>query len=361
MIEVDTKRIETLLQAMTRVGASALHLVPGRTPALRVQRRFVVGDEAPVRGECIDDFVRDLLFSDHREQLARTGHVAVLYVAHSGSRYRVTVAEANGQTSVVIRPMPETPPQFDQLELPPQVAGFTRCRSGLLLVGGFFGAGKSTTLAAIVEALNQDQGRHVMTVEDTIQYVHQDGPALLLQREVGTHVASAADGIREAMLIGVDVIVVGELRDLAAVEAALAAAESGCLVIGGVEAGSVVGAISEVVHLAAFEQRPRLRTRLARVLRGATAQSLLNRTHSAGRVPVVEVMVGNLAVRQAIRRGALHELPGIMQRCRGLGMQSIDVALRQLLANHLVTPEEASLHANEREEVVASPLPHHAR
>lgn len=354
---MDTKRIETLLTAMTRVGASALHLVPGRAPALRVQRRFVVGDEEPVRGECIEEFVRDLLFSDHREQLARIGHVAVLYVAHNGSRHRVTVAAANGCTSVVIRPMPETPPQIDQLELPPQVASFTHCRSGLVLVAGFFGAGKSTTMAAMVEALNQDQGRHVMTIEDAIQFVHQDGHALLVQREVGAHVGSVAEGVREAMAIGVDAVVISELRDLESLEAALAAAESGCLVIGGVEAGSIVGAMSELVHMASFEQRPRLRTRLARVLRGATAQSLLNRTHSAGRVPVVEVLVGNLAVRQAIRRGALHDLPGIMQRCRGLGMQSIDVALRQLLANHLVTPEEASLHANERDDVVATPKP----
>jgi twitching motility protein PilT len=350
---MDQKRLEDLLAAMTRLGASALHLVPGRAPSLRVQRRFVPGDEVVVQPADVDEVMRDMLFADHRELLARHGHVEVLYVARSRRRYRATVAEAGGQSSLVLRPVPEVPPQLAALELPEQVGALARGRSGLVVVAGFFGSGKSTTLAAIVESLAQDASRHVVTVEDAIQFVHHGGASLLHQREVGTHVATAADGIRQAMASGADAIVVGEIGDAASLEAAIAAAESGCAVFAGVEAGSIVGAISKLAGTVPPEDRPRLRVRLSRALRGCLAQSLLHRSHKAGRVPVVEVLIGNPAVRAAILEGAFHELPEIMQRCRGLGMQTTDIALRALLSRHLVTQDEALLHASSREEVLA--------
>jgi twitching motility protein PilT len=350
---LDPKRLEALLAAMTRVGASALHLVPGHAPALRVQRRFVSGDELHVQSSDVDELIRDLLFADHREQLARTGHVEVLYVARSARRYRATVAAAFGQVSLVLRPVPEVPPKLASLELPEQVAGFTRCRAGLVLVAGYFGAGKSTTLAAVVEALNQDPSRHVVTIEDRIQYVHQCGAALLHQREVGTHVASVADGVRQAIAAGADALVLAAVPDANAAEAMLAAAESGCLVFVGVEAGSIAGALTELGNLVALEERPRLRTRLSRALRGAMAQSLLHRSHRAGRVPAVEILVASPAVRALVRKGALAELGPLMHRCRGLGMQTTDLSLRSLLARHLITQDEALLHAVDRDEVLA--------
>lgn len=350
---MDTQRLETLLAAMTRVGASALHLVPGRAPALRVQRRFVAGDETKVQPADIDELTRDMLFSDHRDRLEHSGHVEVLYVARSGKRYRATVADIGGRHSLVLRPLPAGTPKLDDLELPEQVAAFARGRSGFVPVAGFFGSGKSTTLAALVGVLNQDPARHIVTIEDAIEFVHENGAALLHQREVGTHVATAATGIQQAVAMGVDAIVVGEIRCADTLDAAITAAESGCLVFGGVEAGSIVGALTELLLLVAAEERPRLRVRLSRVLRGATAQSLLQRSHRTGRVAVVEILVGNPAARTAIRNGHLQELHGIMQRCRSLGMQTSDIALRALLARHLVTQEEALLHATDRDEVLA--------
>ena len=333
---MDTTRLETLLTAMTRVGASALHLVPGRAPALRVQRRFVSGDETSVQQADVDELLRDMLFSDHREQMARCGHVEVLYVSRSGRRYRASAAEAFGHCSLVLRPVPEVPPRLESLELPEQVAGFARCRSGFVAIAGFFGAGKSTTLAGLVE-----------------QLMHQNGAALLHQREVGTHVASVAAGVRQAVASGACVLVIGELRCGEALDAAITAAESGCLVFAGVEAGSIQGAITELSALVPLEDRPRLRTRLSRVLRGATAQSLLHRSHKAGRIPVVEVLVGSPAARAIVRKGALGDLQALMQRCRGLGMQTMDISLRSLLARHLVGQDEAMLHATDRDEVLA--------
>jgi twitching motility protein PilT len=204
-----------------------------------------------------------------------------------------------------------------------------------------------------VGVLNQDPTRHIVTIEDTIEFVHENGAALLHQREVGTHVATAAAGIQQAVATGVDAIVVGEIRDAEALDAAITAAESGCLVLGGVEAGSIVGALTELSLMVVPEERPRLRVRLSRALRGAMAQSLLQRSHRVGRVAVVEILVANPAARTAIRNGSLKDLQGIMHRCRGLGMQTADIALRALLARHLVTQEEALLHATDRDEVLA--------
>lgn len=353
---MDQKRLDDLLTAMSRLGGSALHLVPGRAPALRVQRRFVPGDDVSVQAADVEELMRDMLFSDHREQLAMRGHVEVLYVSRSRRRYRATVAEAGGVPSLVLRPVPALPPQLAALDLPEQVAALARGRGGLVVVAGFFGSGKSTTLSAIVELLNQDPSRHIVTVEDTIQFVHHNGPALLHQREVGTHVATAAAGIRQAQASGADVVVVGELRDAEALDAAIVAAEAGCSVFVGVEAGSIHGAISLLTGYVPIDERARLRIRLSRAMRGCLAQSLLQRSHRGGRVPVVEVLICNTAVRQAIRKGALHELPAIMERCRGLGMQTTDLALRALLAKHLVTQEEALLHASDRDEVLTRPV-----
>jgi twitching motility protein PilT len=353
---VDANELENLLASMNRVGASALHLVPGRAPALRVQRRFVPGEGSPVQSSDVEELTRDMMFADHRERLARSGSTDLLYVARTGRRYRATIAQVTTGVSLVLRPLPESTPKLEDLDLPDHVAQFTRGRSGLVLVAGFFGSGKSTTLAALVGALNQDPARHIVTIEDSIEFVHGNGAALLHQREVGTHVASAVEGIRQAVAIGVDAIVVGEIRDAETLEAAITAAEAGCLVLGGVEAGSIVGAFTELLLMAETEDRARLRARLARSLRGAMAQSLLQRSHRAGRVAVVEILVGNLAARAAIRKGSLAELNSIMQRCRSLGMQTSDISLRGLLSRHLISPEEALLHANDRDELLGRGL-----
>ena len=208
-------------------------------------------------------------------------------------------------------------------------------------------------MAAVIDSCNGDAARHLVSIEDSIEVVHGNGAALLHQREIGTHVVSASEGVRQAVASGADVIVVSEIRDFETLDAVLTAVESGCLVFGGVEAGSIVGVIVEMTSLAAVEDRPRLRTRLARSLRGVTAQSLLHRSHQGGRVPVVEVLVASPSVRTAIRSGRLQDLGAIMRRCRGLGMQTTDIALRGLLNRHVVTEEEALLHASNRDEVLA--------
>jgi len=329
---------------MQRIGASSMHLVPGRPPSLRVQRRVVELDESLVTVEQIEEFVQDLLFSDHRELLVERGQVEVLYMGRDGRRYRACVAECAGQRSLTMRPLPSAVPTLEELELPGQVAALARHGSGLVLCAGFFGAGKSTTLAALVNELNQDAGRHIVTIEDSIEFIHESGFALLHQQEIGTHVNSAVEGIRQAVALGADTIVLSELQGSDMIEAVLSAVESGCQVFCGVESGSVVGALNDLVLSVPRESRSRLCARISRILCGVTAQFLLPRSHRAGRVAVVEVLVASPAVRVAIRDGRFQELPDIMHRCGGVGMQTAQAALHALELAHLVNPGDVQLY-----------------
>lgn len=352
---MDKQNLDELLATMVRAGASSLHLIPGRPPCMRVQRRFLVSEHAPISAGDIEELTRDFLFEDHRVRLQLSGHVEVLFVSRTGQRFRTTVMQQGAGLSMLMRPVAERPARLDELELPQQIGGFTQFRSGLVVITGFFGAGKCTTLAAMVDKINQETTRNVVTLEDPIECLHPPAQALLHQREVGVHVDSFANGIKQAVRVGADVIAVADLDSAATLDAALSAVESGCLVLAAFEASSVVGACQELPHLMPIETRPRTRTRLATSLRALAAQTLLPRAHNQGRVALVEILLNNASVRLAIRNGQAQELPDIMARCRGLGMQTTDIALRNLLAKHLITPEEALHHASNRELLQARP------
>ncbi|MCA8975665.1 MAG: Flp pilus assembly complex ATPase component TadA [Planctomycetes bacterium] len=341
-------RFEASLSAMHRIGAMTMHLVAGRPPCVRVQRRLVELDAQRITAAEVDEFVRDLLFADHRQTLAARGQVEVLYMGRDGSRYRVSVADCARQRAITFRSLPDSVPSLQKLDLPEQVGGLVQHRSGLVLVAGFFGSGRSTTLAALVKMLGEDEGRHIVTIEDSIEFVHGTSKALVHQQEVGRHVAGAAEGIRQAMATGADTIVVSELQGEAVLDAAVTAAEAGCLVLCGVESGSVVGALSELVIGVQPERRARLRTRMSRVLRGVTAQYLLPRAHRPGRVAVVEVLIASPVVRSTIRKGQFQDLLAIMSRYRGIGMQTTRAALHDLHAAHLISAEDAQLHHSPR-------------
>lgn len=330
---MSTPYLDGLLQALHAQGGAALHLQPELPPAVRRQRRLQPLPEPPVTAAWLDECIRDLLFADHRKLLQQQGQVEVLYVGAAGRRHRVLVCEQEGRHAMVLRPVPAVPPRLEQLRLPQVVQAQVQQRAGLLVVAGHAGSGKGTTLQALVAALQQDPTRHIVTVEAAIECVHPPGAALLHQREVGVHVQSAVAGIQQAIAIGADALVVNAVLDQAAVDAAVAAAEAGCLVVIGIEAGSTAGALNALLGAVAIEQRPRLRARLARVLRMATAQQLVVTSPGGARRAAVEVLVGSPAVRRAVRSGQFGELAELMDRQHGLGMQSMAKALRELVGD----------------------------
>jgi len=349
---METKELEQMLVSMTRAGASSLHLIPGHAPCVRVQGKFIHSEYDDLAADAIEDLTRDLLFEDHRARLDRDGQVEVLYVSRARQRFRTTVLKQECGLSLLLRPVPDNAPKLTELQMPPQVASFVQYRNGLVMVTGSFGSGKSTTMAALVDQFNHETACHVATIEDPIEYLHPQGLALLHQREIGPHVKDYATGIQQAMRIGAEVIFISELSDGVALSAALDAVESGSLVLAGFDASSVVGACMELPMLMSEADRARTRVRLAESLRAVTTQALLPCAHQQGRVPMVEVLISNSAVKAAISEGDYKVLPAIMDRCRGLGMQTADVALRALLSQHLITPEEAMQHAANREHVL---------
>ena len=345
---MDRNDLEALLASTVRSSASTLHLVAGRAPCMRVQGTLVQSEGEAIRAQALEDLTKDILFADHRTALLRGQEVEILYCARSGIRFRTSIQQQSQGLSLVFRRVPREVPTLEDLGLPELVSSFVGFQSGLVVLTGFVGSGKSTTLAALVEHLNREVPLHLMSIESPIEFVFQQGAAVVHQREVGHHVSSFAEGIREARLHSADVVVVGELQDVEALDAALDAAESGMLVLTTLHASSVGAALAQAIGMVAPEERLRLQARLAGCLRVVMAQTLLQRSHQKGRVPLLEILVTNQSAAKAIRSGALEDLPDIMQKGRGVGMQTVDQGLRALLNRNLITLDEALYHAADR-------------
>ena len=348
----DRAQLEELLAAFVRAGGTALHLMPDRVPWIRLDGRVMPLSERAIEAHELHDLLRDFLFADHHARLAKGEEVDVLFATKAGDRFRtMVIPQADGE-NVVFRRVPDQVPSFEEAGLPELLAALLAARDGLVVLTGSDGSGKRATLAAMVARLAQERAVQVVTIERQIEFVHTNQRSIVQQREVGTHVDSVADGVREALLQSADVIVIDELDDAAGLRAAIAAAESGRLVIASFDASCVVGAVARLPGLAPGEERSLLRRRLAGVLRALISQTLVRRRHGRGRVPLLEILLRNDAVCRAIRRGRHDELPGLMARGRGLGMQTSDMALRALVQRNLVSADEARWHAHDRDQVL---------
>ncbi len=343
--------LELLLAGMVRSGASAVVLMPGHPPLVRVQGALVATDGKVLDEHGVAELLRGSLFQDQWQRVHAGHEVHFLYTTSTGERLRTVVMRQDGGVKAVMRRVPQQIPSFESLGLPELLSSFIEFQSGLVLLTGFLGSGKSSTLAAMVDRLNRTTNELVVTVEQPIEYLFETASALVHQRELGTHVADYAQGIHEAVYHGADVVVVGDLRDYATLDAALDAAEKGLLVLTTLHASSVVGGLYDLVSLCPVDERPRMRVRLSQVLRAMMSQTLIRRSQTKGRVPLLEILINNQAVRTQLRAGAFQELPGIMEKSRGLGMQSVDQGLRALLARNLISVEEALYHATNRDAV----------
>jgi twitching motility protein PilT len=352
---IDRSQLEDLLGSLVRSEATALHLIAGRRPCLRLQGKVMPAEHPPVPAQALDELCRDFLFEDHRRRLQRGDEVELLFTSRAGARFRMLVTQNGAGLGLVFRRLPSTIPTLDQLCLPEMLGAFCSFRSGLVLLSGFLGSGKSTTLAALIGRVLQDATRHVVTIEESIEFVFESKSGLVHQREVGLHVDSPAIGVREAIRHGADVVVVSELKDHATLLALCDAVDRGLLVFVSATASSIVNCLSQLAAMAPPEQRGVTRARLATCLKAAIGQTLLQRSQSSGRVPVLEILINNSTVARLLREGKLDELPSAMEKHRGLGMQTVDMGLRNLLNRNLVTVEEAHYHALDKNQLPAPP------
>lgn len=307
---------------------SDLHIVEGEPPIGRIHGALVELDAQPISGAPFTAFMHILLAEDLQDSFARGGDIDTSY-AGAGHRWRVHAYTQRAGRAFSIRRIPSCPPPLESLGLPESVVQWSCLRTGLVLITGPTSSGKTTTAASILDRINTRDSKHIVTIEDPIEFVLGSRRSLVSQREVGTHVASFSDALRSSLREDPDIIFVGEMRDLETVRLALQAAETGHLVISTLHTSSVTKTIARIVDLFPAEQQPQVRAALADTIEGIIAQDLVvNRL--GDRSLVAEVLVATSAVRSLIREGKAHHLEHVLDTSASSGMRSRAASVRLL-------------------------------
>jgi twitching motility protein PilT len=336
--------LDALLAAGVERGASDIHLKPGVPPILRVDGRLEPQAGLGVVGaEFMDGVARRILPERLYTRLKGGREVDVGYSVPGLGRFRVNMFLALGAIRAVMRAIPPSKPRFEDLGLPPVLARLAMERRGLLLVTGITGSGKSTTLAAIVDYMNRHRNAHIITIEDPIEFTHDDIGCVISQREIGHDTPSFAGALRAALREDPDIIMVGEMRDAETMAVALHAAETGHLVLSTLHTLNATETVNRILSTFPPHQEQQIRDQLAAVIQGVVSQRLIPRVGGDGRVPAVEVMIGTAAIRDCIREARrTPEIPAfIVQGALQYGMQSFDQCLLTLYRDGLIAYETA--------------------
>jgi twitching motility protein PilT len=336
-------RIDSFLRLAADQRASDLHFHTGDTPMIRYDGELVA---LPFRALSPDEsrrFLYEIMTPEQREELERDFEIDFAYEIDGVGRFRVNAYHQSRGLGAVFRLIPEKLPTLAQLGLPRVIRQLAMLENGLVLVSGPTGSGKSTTLAAIVNEINETSERHIITIEDPIEHIHVSKRSIITQREVGQHTESFAAALRAALREAPDVLVVGELRDLQTVMLALSATETGVLVFGTLHTSSAAKSVDRILDLCPEEVEAQVRSTLSVLLRGVVAQQLLKRSGGDGMIAAVEVLLPSFALSHMIREGKTHQIDGYIQQREneGTAMQSLDTALIRLVTQGLVDLEEA--------------------
>lgn len=332
---------EKLLALAVSQHASDLHLCAGSPPVLRIHgklRRLKAEALAP---DAMARLVASVLTEEQLQQYRRDLQLDLAYELPGVGRFRCNVYRQSRGDAIALRVIPDRVPRLEEIGAPPVLVSFARLRRGLVLVTGPTGSGKSTTLAAIIDRINEERREHIITIEDPIEYVHRPKNCLINQREIGAHTRSFADALRAALREDPDVILVGEMRDLETISLALTAAETGHLVFSTLHTISASETVNRVVDVFPAAQQPQIRSMFANSVAGVISQCLLPRKDGKGRVAAFEVMVATTAVRNLIREAKTHQLPSIIQTSAEVGMQTMEQAILRLIEQGVVDPAEA--------------------
>ena len=329
---MQTPSLPELLKIMTELGASDLHLATGAHPRVRVDGRLSPLKDFPLlTAEDTRRLVYGVLTGDQKQHLEDRLELDFSFGIGGLARFRGNCFNQRGAVGAVFRAIPFRVRSLDALNLPAVLKTFCRKSRGLILVTGATGSGKSTTLAAMIDQINSDRQAHILTIEDPIEFLHDHGNCLVNQREVHSDTRSFASALRAALRQDPDVVLIGELRDLETVEAALRIAETGHLTLGTLHTRSAASTVHRVIDVFPAHQQSQIRAQLSLVLEGIACQALLPRADGSGRALAMEVMVPNAAIRNLIREDKVHQLESIMQMGRGMhGMQTFNQSLADL-------------------------------
>lgn len=344
--------ILALLRTAKDKAASDVHLVASSPPLLRIDGSLqAINGAAPLTGEEINQAFNKLTTPEQQADFGKNLELDFGYSMPDVGHLRGNAAQQRGTISLAIRLLPAEIPTIDQLGLPELCKQLALRPRGLIIVTGPTGSGKSTTLAAMINHLNTTESRHVVTIEDPIEYVHPNIKCAVTQRQLGSDTTSFATALKHVLRQDPDVILVGEMRDTDTAAAVLTIAETGHLVLSTGHAPSATQAMERIIDLFPPEERHLAQARLASLLIGVLCQVLVPRADAAGRVAAVEIMLANPPVKNLIREGKIYQLPNVIRTHREMGMISLDEALANLYLKQLITGETLLAFCNERQEV----------
>jgi len=342
-------RIDAFLKLGLAQGCSDVHLAVGVPPMLRMH-----GDLMPIKFRDLSDtelesYVDEILSDSQREKFHSGRDLDFSYVGEEGGRFRVNLFRKESGVGAVFRHIPNEVPTLEKLDMPQPVRDFCDFHQGMVLVTGSTGTGKSTTLAAMIDHLNQSRSLNIISLEDPIEFVHPSKNSQVIQRELGTHLTSFADGVRSAMREDPDVILVGELRDAETISMAMTAAETGHLVLGTLHTTSATKTIDRIIDALPGELREQTKSFLSQSLKAVVTQVLVKTPDGRGRKAILEILVNTRAISKLIMSDQTHQIPAQLQTGRNLGMQAMDLALLEAVEANQIDPDDAFRFANEKQ------------
>ncbi len=344
--------LHQLLKTMIDKGASDLHITTGVPPILRIDGSVVPLRLAPLSAIHTKQLIYSVLTEEQKVQFEKTNELDLSFGVKNLSRFRCNVFMQRGAISCAIRAIPFRIATFEELGLPPVIAEISSRPRGLVLVTGATGSGKSTSLAAIIDKINTETRQHIMTIEDPIEFLHPHKMCIVNQREVGADTTSFKTALKYVLRQDPDVVLVGEMRDLETIEAAITIAETGHLVFATLHTNNCAQSINRVVDVFPSHQQPQIRAQLSFVLQGVVSQALLPRMGQPGRVLAMEVMVPNAAIRNLIREDKIHQIYSQMQVGQEkYGMQTFNQSLYNLFSRKLISMDEALTRSHDPEEL----------
>ncbi|MDD4891062.1 MAG: PilT/PilU family type 4a pilus ATPase [Phycisphaerae bacterium] len=335
-------RINQYFRAVVKMEASDLHLKANCPPHVRLHGDVLTIGTAALSRTDVEDLVMEILSPEQREDFQRNGSVDLAHELSGSDRFRINVFRQRGLVSLAARRVSKNIPTFEELHLPPIVPQLSELRQGLILVTGITGSGKSTTIAAMIEHINQTRPCHIVTLEDPIEYLYEDKKAFVNQREIGIDVPDFAAGLKYLMREDPDVVLIGEMRDTDTFEAALHAAETGHLVLGTVHAGNTISTINRVLDLFPEDSRELVRQSLVFNLRAIIGLRLMpSIAPEVSRIPAVEVLIVNAAARKMILEKREQELIDVIHSDRQSGMLDFNASLEDLVDREMISLAEA--------------------
>jgi twitching motility protein PilT len=351
--DADRERLEAILRRAIERGASDVHLHEGSQVRMRVVGQLTPYGESKVDPEAAERMVLSFLAPAQRETLAARGELDICHTFPGIGRFRANLYRGLRGLDGVFRFISATPPTLEELGLPARLAKFTTYHQGMVVVTGPSGCGKSSTMAALVNLINEERREHILTIEDPIEYVHVSKRCLVNQRSAGDHTQSFSRALRAALREDPDVIVIGELRDLETVSLALSAAETGHFVLATLHTDNAIRTVNRLVGSFPADQQDQVRTMLSESLRAVISQRLLPRKDGQGRVPALETMVVTRAVANLIRENKTFQIHSVLQTGSSQGMALLDNSIRELVQKGVVSAEEAARHVEDAKAAAA--------